>query len=105
MSLAQRYRPFTLKRQDTPASAMTEPTYTTVGTYRGFIQPVSGNESTLFSKVDENYSHRLYTGLDTPVEYGDRIEQDGLTWRAVETKQPRGVSAVQHHKEILLEYV
>jgi hypothetical protein len=90
------YRSFTLSRQAAGANVMTEPSYSEVGTYRGFIQPRSGSESTAFNAVDEGY---------TPVQYGDRVEQDGVTWRVVFATQPTGISAVAHHKEIRLQYV
>lgn len=105
MSLARRYRPFLLYRAARGASAVDEPTRTLVGTYRGFIQPVSGSETTQANALKELRSHRLYTYANTPIEQGDEIEQDSVTYRAVFTTQPRGVSSVQHHKEVDLSYV
>lgn len=105
MSLARRYRPFILYRVSQGASAVDEPTRATVGVYRGFIQPVSGTETTQAEGLKELRSHRLYTFTTTPIEQGDEIEQDGVVYRAVFTTQPRGVSSVQHHKEVDLSYV
>ena len=99
------YEPFTLSRQADGADLMSEPSYAEVGTYRGFIQPVGGNESSAFNAQAESYSHRLYTDVSTPVLYGDRITQSGLTWRAVFVSQPEGISGRVHHKEIGIEYV
>jgi hypothetical protein len=99
------YRPFTLQRQADGATIVSEPSYTTVGTYRGFIQPRSGSETSTFNAVDESYRHVLYTAKSTPVQYGDRIVQDGVTWRAVFVTQPTGIAGQSHHKEIGLSYV
>lgn len=84
---------------------MAEPSYSEIGTYRGFIQPRSGSETTAFNAVDERYSHRLYTEVSTPVQYGDRVEQDGVKFRAVFVTQPTGIAGQSHHKEVGLEYV
>lgn len=105
MSLARRYRPFELYRLTPGASSVDEPTRERVGTYRGFIQPISGSETTQANALKELRSHRLYTSTQTPVEQGDEIEQDGVTYRAVFTTQVNGISSVQHHKEVDLAYV
>lgn len=99
------YRSFTLQRQSDGATPMSEPSYETLGTYRGYIQPRSGSETTSFSAVDESYRYVLYTDTSTPVRYGDRVVQDDVTWRAVFATQPAGIAGQAHHKEIGLAYV
>ena len=74
----------------------------TVGTYKGFIQPVGGSETFRDGKAGEQVTHRLYTGLSTPAEYGQRVTQSGRTYIVLYTDQVNGISAVGHHKEVLL---
>ena len=103
--LEQKYKPLELQRQTPGTSQMDEPTYVKVGVFRGFIQPVSGGESSAFDKVAERFSHRLYTNIATPAIYGDRVIQGGVTWRVVYATQVDGISSVGHHKEVLLQHV
>lgn len=103
--LEQKYRPFELQRESTEASQTTAPTYEKVpGSHRGFIQPTSGGETSAFNSVREAYSHQLYTASRV-ILYGDRVIQDGVTWRVVSRTQPKGISGVDHHREISLQYV
>jgi len=104
MSLEQYYRTFALYRQTKGTSAVDEPTFTLVGHYRGFIQPVGGGQSGQFNADHETYTHRLYTPVATPILDGDQIRQDGVKWRAVFPTQPTGISAVDHHKEVTLSH-
>lgn len=105
MSLRARYRSFDLQRKSTPASAVDEPAYELVGRYLGFIQPVSGSEAAQFNALNESRSHRLYTDVATPVQFGDRIVQDGINYNAVFVTQVTGISSVGHHKEVDLQSV
>lgn len=105
MNIERYYRPFTLYRQTPGSSAVDEPTLELVGAYRGFIQPVSAAVTTNAEGFEERRTHRLYTYVNTPVQFADEIEQDGIRFRAVNATQPSGISAVEHHKEIDLEYV
>lgn len=105
MSLESRYTPFQLYRDTRGASAVDAPTRTLVGGYRGFIQPVSGTETTQAEGLRESRTHRLYCPVSTPVQFGDEIEQGGVTYRAVFVTQTAGISSVTHHKEIDLQYV
>lgn len=105
MNIERYYRPFTLTRQTPGASAVDEPTFEEVGAYRGFIQPVSAAVTTNAAGFEERRTHRLYTYVSTPIEFGDEIVQDGVRFRAVNATQPTGISAVNHHKEVDLEYV
>jgi len=105
MSLEARYRPITLYRAAQGASAVDEPTRELVGVYRGYIQPISGSETTQAEGLREMRTHRMYTLATTPIQFGDEIEQDEIVYRAVFTLQPAGISSVKHHKEIDLQYV
>jgi hypothetical protein len=105
MNIERYYRPFTLNRQTPGASAVDEPTFEAVGIYRGFIQPVSAAVTTNAEGFEERRTHRLYTYVSTPIQFGDEIVQDSVRFRAVNATQPNGVSAVNHHKEVDLEYV
>lgn len=105
MSLRSRYRAFTIERKSPGASAVDVPTTSAVGTFLGFVQPVSGSELAAFGGLQESITHRLYTDVATPVQYGDEIVQDGVRWRAVFTTQTTGISSVDHHKEVVLSYV
>lgn len=104
MSLEAYYRPFRLYRVTDGASAMDTPTETLVGTYLGFIQPVSGGEASRFSKTGEEYTHRLYTGVKTPARFGDIVRFGDAQWSVVFAEQAQGISSVGHHKEVELKY-
>ena len=79
------------------------PTETTIGFYKGFIQPVSSSETFLQGKSAEKATHRLYTGMTTPIEKGYRINQKSQNYRVIASIiQPGGISGVDHHKEVLL---
>jgi len=105
MNLDRYYSAFTLQRQSGGVTIVNEPSYSDVGTYRGFIQPRSGSESGAFQALTERYSHVLYTDTSTPVQFGDRVVQSGVTYRAVFTVQPTGIAGRSHHKEIALQYM
>ena len=78
-------------------------TWGAVGTYEGFIQPVGGCETFREGKAGEQVTHRLYTGLSTPAEYGQRVTQSGQSYIVLYGGiQAGGISAVGHHKEVLL---
>jgi len=81
------------------------PTETQVGVYRGFIQPVGASERDIAAGLRESRSHRLYTDVRVPVQFADEIEQDGIRFRATFVTQTTGISSVDHHKEVDLEYV
>jgi hypothetical protein len=105
MNIARYYRPFTIYRQTPGASAVDEPTFEEVGTYGGFIQPVTEAVTTNAEGFQQRRTHRLYCSVGVPIEFGDEVRQDSIKFRAISTTQPRGVSAVDHHKEVDLEYV
>lgn len=94
------YKPFLIERR--VGGDFTDDEYITVGTYHGFIQPVSGTETFRDGKAGEQVTARLYTGLTTPGIYGYKVTQDGQSYIMLYTIQPVGISAVSHHKEILL---
>ena len=98
--LSSYYKSFTLyRRTDSDFSGAT---YASVGTYKGFIQPVGGGETFREGKGGEAATHRLYTGLSTPAVYGDRVTYKGQNYKVIYAIQPQGISSVEHHKEILL---
>ena len=104
MSLESRYTPFTLKRKVKAASSVVAPTLTTIGYYRGFIQPTTGTQLVFLGpQLSEQFSHRLYCALTVPATAGDIIEQGELTATVVYSKQVDGVSSVSHHKELFLQ--
>ncbi len=70
--------------------------------FRGFIQPLSGDESFKLGKSGEEASHRLYTRVGAPVQKGDKISQKGQVYIAVFTNQLRGITGFSKHKEIIL---
>ena len=77
-----------------------------VGYYKGFIQPVSSSETFMQGKSADSTTHRLYTGLSTPVEKDYLIEQGASKYIVTDaTFQPTGISGVNDHKEILLRVV
>lgn len=105
MSIERFYRPFTLIRPSSGAGSVAEPGETTVGVYRGHIQPTNGSETLSDVALRERYANTLYTYVATPAEYGDFVEQDGVRHRVVFSKQAAGIAGQSHHKEIGLEYV
>jgi hypothetical protein len=82
-----------------------DPTVADVGTFRGFIQPVSGGEASRFAKLDELVTHRLYCPVSVALEYGDVVTQGEYTGVVVFSNQAEGIAGVDHHKEILLSSV
>jgi hypothetical protein len=72
-----------------------------VGYYKGFLQAVSGNEQFEKGKGGENVTHRFYTGLRTPCQYGYLIESGASKFIMLYTLQHNGISGTGHHKEIL----
>jgi hypothetical protein len=87
------------------ASSVDEPVVTLVGVYAGFIQPVSGSETTQGEGLRELRTHRLYTEVSVPIQYGDEVQQDGATYRVTFATQTTGISSVGDHKEVSLQYV
>jgi hypothetical protein len=100
MALTDYYTNFTLSKRT--HSGFSGASWSAGTTYTGFIQPVSGSDRFKEGKSGEDITHRLYTDIATPVEYGDRVTQNSVTYTAVSTVQPAGVSGVGSHKEILL---
>ena len=72
-------------------------------TIRGFIQPLRSSQTYTQSKAGETGTHRLYTYTSTDLIYQDRIELNNQKYVVIEHIQPNGISAVGHHKEIILE--
>lgn len=94
------YKTFTLfERVDNDFSGAT---YSSVGTFKGFIQPIGGGESFRDGKGGEAATHRLYTDVSTPGLYGDRVVQGSQFYKILYAIQPEGISAVNHHKEMIL---
>jgi len=84
-------------------SGYSDGTYTLrSGNYTGFVQPLRGNEQYKSGKGGEDCTAILYTGLNTVVEYLDKIIYKGQNYIALYTLQPQGISGTGHHKEILL---
>jgi len=71
--------------------------------FQGFIQPISGGERFRDGKNGEQATHRLYTDVDTPAKYGYKVIQNGQEYIMIYAIQPSGISAVDHHKEIILQ--
>ena len=72
------------------------------GINTGFIQPVSGKENFRNGRAGEQVEALMFTGIDTPGEYGYRVTQNGQSYMMLYTLQPEGISGVGHHKEITL---
>lgn len=83
----------------------TAPAWTTKQIIKGFMQPVNGGEQFKELKAGEVATHRFYTNLSTSAVYGDRIAVNGVNYTVLFAGQPNGISAVNHHKEILCEVV
>lgn len=78
-------------------------TWSILGTdYKGFVQPLSSNDTFKQGKSGDDITHRFYTYVSTPAEYGYRLTWQGVKYIMTNTVQPSGISSVQHHKEILL---
>lgn len=102
-SLTRYYKPLELFRKPTINDSFNDSSdYEKIGNYRGFIQPISGGETFRDGKGGESATHRLYTGLATPIFYGDRITQNNQNYTVLYGIQPEGISSVEHHKEIIL---
>ena len=72
------------------------------GTYTGFIQPIGSSEVFEKGKAGEKATHRLYTAVDTPCEYGYRVTYNSQEYIMIQVIQPSGISGRDHHKEIIL---
>jgi hypothetical protein len=97
--LTRYYRPCVIyKRDDTDQY---HPVRIFVGTYRGLIQPLSGSGIYAKGKNGEESTHRFYTDMGTPCEYGYEVTQFGINYIMNFTEQPKGISGTGHHKEIL----
>jgi hypothetical protein len=102
--LEKYFTSFALYRRNEPApGTWGSPTYVLqTGNYKGFIQPISGNENLQDGKSGEKATHRLYTYVNTSVQYGDKIVQGGQNYFVIYAIQPAGISGVGHHKEIIM---
>ncbi len=99
--LTNYYRSFEIYEQ-IGAGNFAGKTWTIIGYYKGFIQPVSGNESFQKGKGGESATHRLYTSVQTPSKYGYKVIQDGQSYIMIYAHQVNGISGIGYHKEILL---
>ncbi len=73
-----------------------------VGDFTGFIQPIGGGETFRDGKAGEQATHRLYTTVDTPVIYLNRVTQNSQPYLMLYAIQPAGVSGINRHKEIIM---
>jgi SPP1 family predicted phage head-tail adaptor len=80
-------------------------TWATVGSYSGFMQPLTGNEVFKFGKSAGDVTHRFYTGLSTSVEQGYRITWQGQKYEVIYSDQPTGIAGRSSHKEILCKLI
>jgi hypothetical protein len=70
-----------------------------------FIQPNGGgSERSQFNALNEEYTHIAFTDVSTPAQFGDRITQNGVTYRVVGAQQFDGIASRGHHKELQLRY-
>ena len=88
---------------NTAADSFDAATWVLQGTEKGFIQPAGGGEVFRDQKSGEESTHKLYTGVSVTINKGDKVSQGGQDYIVVSARQPDGVSAVQHHKEISLK--
>lgn len=72
------------------------------GNFTGFVQPLRGNEQYKQGKGGEDCTAILYTSVNTPVEYLDKVIFKGQNYIVLYSFQPQGISGTGHHKEILL---
>ena len=101
--LTDYYTTFTLKENTPGVGIYDDPSFTVVGYYKGFIQPVSSSEIFLQGKSAEVATHRLYTGMRTPIEKGQQVSQFGQSYIVIsDIIQPKGISGVNHHREVLM---
>lgn len=99
MAISNYYKKFTASR---PNQASWDGGSNSLGTFKGFLQPVSGSESFDHFKQDEKVTHRLYTDVSTRLLYGDIITYSGLDYTVVFSLQENGISGIERHKEILV---
>ena len=102
MLIERYYKPYTLESRIVSNRSTTPTTFANPVSYKGFIQPISGNEKIAQGKGGENATHRLYTYVSVNAKYGDRIMQNSQNYFVISSNQPEGISSRQHHKEILL---
>ena len=100
--LEKYFTAFTLYTITPPGTGWGDSTWTAAGNYKGFIQPISGGEVFQDGKAGEKATHRLYTYVSTPVNYGDKVSQGGQDYFVIYAIQPAGISGVNHHKEVIL---
>lgn len=99
MALSNYYKTFSAARPDDNDF---EDSSTPLGNFKGFLQPVSGNENLDHFKVDQKITHRLYTPISTKLLYGDIITYSGLEYVVIYSLQEDGVSGISRHKEFLV---
>jgi hypothetical protein len=102
LSIEKYYKSLVIKEQVTTGGSFGTPAFNTVGTYKGFIQPVLGSEHVRNGKGQEEATHRLYTSLSTPFKYGYIVTQNSIDYMMLYGTQPSGISGKEHHKEILM---
>jgi len=94
---------FTIESR-TETSTYSGASWSDVGTnYSGYVQPVSSSDTFKQGKSGEDVTHRFYTSVSTPCEYGYRLTWQGKKYIMVGTDQPLGISSQSSHKEILLK--
>lgn len=100
-SLTRMYRPLLCERKTVTGFGVVS--YSLLGPYTGFIQPLSGHGQWQEGKHGEKATHRLYTATSTALLYEDKVTQNGQSYKVLYALQPSGVSGTGHHKEIIME--
>ncbi len=77
-------------------------TYESIGTFQGYIQPVSASQDFTTGKNGEKVTYRLYTDIATPITYANKIIQNGIEYVILYEQGINGVVNLRHHKEVYL---
>lgn len=81
-----------------------EDTYLTVGTFKGFIQPLSGDTQVSSGKQTFTLTHTIYCQPSVVFNTDDLIYYGGKEY-IVRTYQMSGISGIEDHQEVGVEYV
>lgn len=101
--LTKSYKPYTVTRRGGTTGARTD-VVLTGHFYKGFIQPISGNEKFNMTKSGEDSTHRLYTDYRAGIVKGDKItDHNGREYIVVFAPLDEGITGFKKHNELLLK--
>ena len=96
------YSSATLEKYITSTDSTVINYYDTAVDIEIFIQPRRGDETFKNGRADQDVTYAGYCPVSTNADYGDKITQNGKSYKVLYSDQAQGISAVGDHKELIL---